>query len=116
MCRRRRSGCSDHGENMEHYHTASPFYYDMVHIPFFVYLSPSYQAAHPGLMPALKSHEHQVFTNDLAFDTVTGIWDAKTNYYNPEYDFSSPKYSLNMDNARTMEGKHKISDDPFLKK
>ena len=33
-----------------------------------------------------------------------------------EYDFSSPKYSLNMDNARTMEGKHKISDDPFLKK
>ena len=107
---------SDHGENMEHYHTASPFYYDMVHIPFFVYLSPSYQAAHPGLMPALKSHEHQVFTNDLAFDTVTGIWDAKTNYYNPEYDFSSPKYSLNMDNARTMEGKHKISDDPFLKK
>ena len=107
---------SDHGENMEHYHTASPFYYDMVHIPFFVYLSPSYQAAHPRLMPALKSHEHQVFTNDLAFDTVTGIWDAKTNYYNPEYDFSSPKYSLNMDNARTMEGKHKISDDPFLKK
>ena len=44
-----------------------------------------------------------------------GIWDAKTNYYNPEYDFSSPKYSLDMDNARTMEGKHKISDDPFLK-
>ena len=29
---------------------------------------------------------------------------------------TSPKYSLNMDNARTMEGKHKISDDPFLKK
>ena len=67
-------------------------------------------------MPALRSHEHQVFTNDLASDTVTGIWDAKTNYYNPEYDCSSPKYSLNMDNARTMEGKHKISDDPFLKK
>lgn len=97
---------SDHGENMKHYHTTSPFYYDMVHIPFFVYLSPDYQAAHPELMPALKSHEQQVFTNDLAFDTVTGIWQAKTNFYQSKYDFSSKDYAINMDNATTFERKN----------
>ncbi len=107
---------SDHGENMTHYHTTSPFYYDMVHIPFFVYLSPDYQAAHPDLMPALKSHEQQVFTNDLAFETVTGIWRARTNYYNSRYDFSSRDYAINMDNAMTFERKKMIKDDPVWQK
>lgn len=103
---------SDHGENMKHYHTTSPFYYDMVHIPFFVYLSPDYQAAHPGLMPTLKSHEQTVFTNDLAFDTVTGIWQARTNFYHSQYDFSSKDYAINKDNATTFERKKRIADDP----
>lgn len=107
---------SDHGENMEHYHTTSPFFYDMVHIPFFVYLSPDYQAAHPELMPVLKAHENQVFTNDLAFDTVTGIWRARTNFYHSKYDWSSKDYFLTMDNATTFERKKKIADDPVWKK
>ena len=103
---------SDHGENMKHYHTTSPFYYDMVHIPFFVYLSPDYQAAHPGLMPTLKSHEQTVFTNDMAFDMVTGIWQARTNFYHSQYDFSSKDYAINKDNATTFERKKRIADDP----
>ncbi len=103
---------SDHGENMKHYHTTSPFYYDMVHIPFFVYLSPDYQAAHPGLMPTLKSHEQTVFTNDMAFDTVTGIWQARTNFYHSQYDFSSKDYAINKENATTFERKKRIADDP----
>lgn len=103
---------SDHGENMKHYHTTSPFYYDMVHIPFFVYLSPDYQAAHPDLMPTLKSHEQTVFTNDMAFDTVTGIWQARTNFYHSQYDFSSKDYAINKENATTFERKKKIADDP----
>lgn len=107
---------SDHGENMEHYHTTSPFFYDMVHIPFFVWLSPDYQAAHPELMSSLKAHEHTPFTNDLAFDTVTGIWQAKTNYYHAAYDLSSPEYAITMENAKTFEGKKLIRDDPIFQK
>ena len=103
---------SDHGENMKHFHTTSPFYYDMVHIPFFVYLSPDYQAAHPDLMPTLKSHEQTVFTNDMAFDTVTGIWQARTNFYHSQYDFSSKDYAINKENATTFERKKRIADDP----
>lgn len=107
---------SDHGENMEHFHSTSPFFYDMVHIPFFVYLSPDYQAEHPTLMPALKSHEGLPFTNDLAFDTVTGLWQAKTNFYHAAYDLSSPDYAITMENAKTFGGKRMVKDDPALAK
>lgn len=107
---------SDHGENMEHFHSTSPFFYDMVHIPFFVYLSPDYQAAHPSLMPVLKSHEKRPFTNDLAFDTVTGLWQAKTNFYHAAYDISSPDYVITMEDAKTFGGKRMVKDDPALAK
>lgn len=107
---------SDHGENMEHFHSTSPFFYDMVHIPFFVYLSPDYQAAHPSLMPVLKSHEKRPFTNDLAFDTVTGLWQAKTNFYHAAYDISSPDYAITMEDAKTFGGKRMVKDDPALAK
>ena len=107
---------SDHGENMEHFHSTSPFFYDMVHIPFFVYLSPDYQAAHPSLMPVLKSHEKRPFTNDLAFDTVTGLWRAKTNFYHAAYDISSPDYAIMMEDAKTFGGKRMVKDDPALAK
>jgi heptose-I-phosphate ethanolaminephosphotransferase len=105
---------SDHGENMTHYHTTSPFFYDMVHIPFFVYLSPAYQAKFPDLMKNMKAHQETVFTNDLVFDTLSGIWNAKTNAYNPAYDWSSDKYSLTLDEAKTMNKKKMIRDDPAL--
>lgn len=107
---------SDHGENMEHFHSTSPFFYDMVHIPFFVYLSPDYQAAHPSLMPVLKSHEKRPFTNDLAFDTVTGLWRARTNFYHAAYDISSPDYAITMEDAKTFGGKRMVKDDPALAK
>lgn len=107
---------SDHGENMEHFHSTSPFFYDMVHIPFFVYLSPDYQAAHPSLMPVLKSHEKLPFTNDLAFDTVTGLWRARTNFYHAAYDISSPDYAITIEDAKTFGGKRMVKDDPALAK
>lgn len=107
---------SDHGENMKHYHTASPFFFDMVHIPFFVYLSPDYQLSHPGLMETLKSHEHRVFTNDLVFDTLSGILGAQTNFYQASYDFSSPVYAVTADQAMTLAGKRHISEDPDFSK
>lgn len=104
---------SDHGENMQHYHTASPFYFDMVHIPFWVYVSKDYQEKHPSLLENLRRNQEKPFTNDLIFDTVSGIWNAKNNYYRAKYDYSDASYSLTWDNAKTLEGKQFIKDDPM---
>lgn len=103
---------SDHGENMKHFHGTSPFYFDMVHIPFFVYLSPSYQAKYPELMKQMKAHEHTPFTNDLIFDTLSGLFQARTSFYHEAYDFSSPAYAINAANAMTMDRKKKLTEDP----
>ena len=103
---------SDHGENMKHFHGTSPFYFDMVHIPFFVYLAPSYQAKYPELMKQMKAHEHTAFTNDLIFDTLSGLFQARTSFYHEAYDFSSPAYAINAENAMTMDRKKKLTEDP----
>ena len=103
---------SDHGENMQYTHTSSPFYFDMVHIPFWVYLSPAYQAAYPQTAAGLKSHQHTIFTNDLIFDTLAGILQAPPEkIYNPAYDISSPQYNLTWETAKTLRGKKDIAED-----
>ena len=45
-------------------------------------------------------------------DMVTGIWQARTNFYHSQYDFSSKDYAINKDNATTFERKKRIADDP----
>lgn len=102
---------SDHGENMEYTHTSSPFHFDMVHIPFWIYLSPEYQAAYPETYRAIHNNEGEVFTNDLIFESISGIIHAQSNSYHPEYDITSQKYSMPLDRALTLHGKKYIRDD-----
>lgn len=102
---------SDHGEDMKYMHTASPFYFSMVRIPFWIYLSPKYQKEYPEILPNLKNHSQSVFTNDLIFDTVSGLLHADTNFYHPEYDITNKKYSITRENAKTLHGKRNISEE-----
>lgn len=106
---------SDHAEDMVYYHGTSGFSYDMIRIPFWIYLSPDYRKTHPDILPALQANKNKVFTNDLLFETASGIWQAKTNFYQDIYDLSSPSYVLDQE-AVTMHGKLLITDDPEFKK
>lgn len=101
---------SDHGEDMKYRHNPAVFSYDMVRIPFWIYISPAYQKNHPDIMAHFRQNANKVFTNDLIFDTVSGLWGMKTNYYEPIYDFSSPSYALT-DDGLTMHGKLRVKDD-----
>lgn len=102
---------SDHGENMKYTHTSSPFHFDMVRIPLWIYLSPSYKQISPDTAKALLNHSHNVFTNDLLFELLSGILHAPSNAYQPEYDLSSSSYSLSLDQALTLHGKKHITED-----
>lgn len=106
---------SDHGEDMVHYHGTSPFTYDMVHIPLWIYISPEWRALCPSVMPALERNRDKLFTNDLIFDLASNLWQAKTNYYEAVYDLSSPEYGLDRQ-ALTMHGRFLVTDDPVFKK
>jgi heptose-I-phosphate ethanolaminephosphotransferase len=107
--------CSDHGEDMKYFHSASRFTWPMARVPLFAYLSESYRKAHPDVDAALRKHENTIFTNDLVFDMMCGILKTPNKYYDPKYDLASESYSLTVEDARTMHGKIKVSEDPELK-
>ena len=74
---------SDHGENLKISHNPDVFKFDMVKIPFFIYLSPEYRAAFPRRSEILASRREAYFTNDMMYDTVCGLLGAPSNRYDP---------------------------------
>lgn len=102
---------SDHGENMQYTHTTSPFTFDMVHIPFWVYLSSDYIHQYPSTAETLRNNRQNIFTNDMIFETISGIIQAPSNAYDSKYDISSASYSLTAGQALTIQGKRHISED-----
>lgn len=102
---------SDHGEDMVYSHGASRFTYDMVRIPVFFYLSEAYEKKYPSIVENLKSHQGTVFTNDLLFDSISGIIRAESDQYEKKFDLTQKDYDLTKDEALTKHGQIKISED-----
>lgn len=105
---------SDHGEDMKYGHGEGHVTWSMLHIPLFFYLSPEYETAFPNTAKALRNNREKIFTNDLLFDTMCGLIQAPNNDYSPTYDLTSPLYSLNADQALTVNGKWIVANDPSL--
>ena len=102
---------SDHGEDLQISHNPDVFSYEMVRIPFFIYLSPDYEKIFPEQTKILRSRKKEFFTNDMMYDTLCGIINAKSENYDSAQDFSSTNYRFNRENLTTMLGQRKISDD-----
>ena len=102
---------SDHGEDLQISHNPDVFSYEMVRIPFFIYLSPDYEKNFPEQTKILRSRKKEFFTNDMMYDTLCGILNAKSENYDSTQDFSSEDYKFNRENLTTMLGQRKISDD-----
>lgn len=105
---------SDHGEDMIYQHGSGRATWPMMHIPFFIYLSPEYMRVYPETRQMLKVHQNRVFTNDMLFDTMSGILQAPNNNYSEAYDLTSSGYRINEDNALTVWGEKKIKNDPEI--
>ena len=87
------------------------FRFDMVRIPFFIYLSPEYRAAFPRRTETLAARREAYFTNDMMYDTVCGLLGAPSNRYDPRQDFSSPSYGFTRETLTTMLGTHALTED-----
>lgn len=106
--------CSDHGEDMVYGHSGGHFLFPMVHVPLWIYLSPDYKVLYPDTVQQLEKHETRIFTNDLMFDTISGLLQARNTYSDSRYDLTSPSYDLPAEQALTMHGARRISEDPAL--
>lgn len=107
---------SDHGEDMANGHGEGGFTFAMVHTPVFFYFSPEYRQDYPQLVSNVEKHKDDFFTNDLMFDSLSGILLARNNYQKAQYDVTDDRYSLPADKALTVHGKHKVMEDPALQK
>ena len=103
---------SDHGENLEISHNPDVFSYDMVRIPMFIYLSPEYQQVLPGRTRAIRYHRSRYFTNDMLYDTISGLLNAPSSRYIEAQDLTSPNYAYMRANLTTMLGQQTLTDDP----
>lgn len=102
---------SDHGEDMKYTHGTGHFTFDMVRIPCWIYASSELKKKRPELDKHLRGNSLGVFTNDLVFDTVSGLMGVRTSAYSPQYDLSSASYDLPVKDSCTMHGKVKLESD-----
>jgi heptose-I-phosphate ethanolaminephosphotransferase len=105
----------DHGENPENGRTHQPdkFTYQMVHIPFMIYLSPSDAASRPVLYEAVRNHAASPWTNDLLYDAMIdllGIQNAP--FTSSVYSILSSDYGMTHQDLLTQHGQKTLEDDP----
>ena len=107
---------SDHGENLQTGHGPSDHSFDKVRIPMFVYFGKDYQNRNQDKFQQLLSRKDDFYTNDMIYNTLCGILNAESNYYDAGEDFSSKDYKYHLDDLWTFGKEVKVARDPFLNK
>ena len=107
---------SDHGENLQTGHGPSDHSFDKVRIPMFVYLGKEYQNKNQDKFQQLLSRKDDFYTNDMIYNTLCGILNAESNYYDAGEDFSGKDYKYRLDDLWTFGKEVKVAGDPYLNK
>jgi heptose-I-phosphate ethanolaminephosphotransferase len=106
---------SDHGEHMRTGHTPNDQNYVKVRIPMFIYLGDEYLNNNKGKAEMLMGRRDTFFTNDMMYNTLSGIMNAESNYYISNEDLTNPAYNFTADTLWTFGSTIKVSEDPSLK-
>ena len=103
--------CSDHGEGVDEGldHDVTTYRPSMTHIPFYMAFSDAYMQSYPETLTALRSHQNDIFTNDLLFNTMLGLMHIQLEgLYEPENDITSDTYDPTPSRFRTLFGKKEL--------
>lgn len=103
---------SDHADDVINKmgHNSGKFTFEMVQIPMLMWFSDEYKNLYPKKYQNLLSRVETLYSNDMLYDTLIGIFDIKTDKYNAKYDFSADDYELKPENALVLHGKKKYTD------
>ena len=105
----------DHGENLKTGHGPSDLSFDKVRIAMLMYFGEDYRKRNPERIKRLVSRRDTFFTNDMMYNTVSGILNAESNFYDGAEDISGENYRFTPEELWTFAHEVKVSDDPFLK-
>ena len=85
--------------------------FKMVRIPMWVYMSDNYRKEHSATAGALVANKDKYFTNDLVYELMCGIFDIRSNHYDPTQSIASPLYKYRREDLMTYDGRIRIEDD-----
>ncbi|MCK5853798.1 MAG: sulfatase-like hydrolase/transferase, partial [Sulfurovaceae bacterium] len=97
----------DHADDVKNNlgHGSAHFTFEMTQIPMLMWFSKTYQERYENRYQTLSNNTNKLYSNDLFYDTLIGIFDIKTNRYNKKYDLSSDYYQLKEEKALLLHGK-----------
>jgi len=103
---------SDHADDVMSMlgHNSAQFTFNMTEIPMIMWFSDEYKEEYTSKYNTLYKRDLTLYSNDMMFDTMIGIFDIKTDRYNPLYDLSSVEYKLDSSKAVTLNGKYLYTD------
>ncbi|MBR2300092.1 MAG: sulfatase-like hydrolase/transferase [Alphaproteobacteria bacterium] len=105
---------SDHGDDADNKlgHESARFTYRMSRIPFVLIASPSLFSSNTAFFETLYQNKNKIWTNDLLYNFlidllgIRGLPASET-----AYSLFSPSYPLTRQNALTLHGQKKLSDE-----
>jgi len=86
-------------------HNSDEFTFDMTQIPMILWASDEYKKRYKSRYSNLIDHKDRLFSNDMLYDTMVGIFGIKSDRYDPKFDLSSKEYSLLADDALVLDSK-----------
>ncbi|HFU74882.1 MAG TPA: phosphoethanolamine transferase, partial [Arcobacter sp.] len=96
-------------------HFSEKITYDMIQIPMIAWFSDDYIKEYRNKYNILSKNTDRLFSNDMLYDTLLGLFDVSTSRYNHEYDLSSKKYKIDEKNAFILYGqKSYINKDNYI--
>ena len=100
---------SDHSEDIERDigHSWEKFTYDMTQIPLIAWFSSEYKNSYYSSYLNFKKHKKELFSNDMIYDTLIGLFRINTQHYKKKYDLTSDEYILKEEEALVLHGKKK---------
>jgi glucan phosphoethanolaminetransferase (alkaline phosphatase superfamily) len=91
-------------------HNSGKFTYHMAQIPFFAWFNNGYKNQYKNKYNNLKNRTNLLYSNDMLYDTMIGMFGVTTDKYNSKYDFTSSDYELKDKDALILHGRKKYID------
>ncbi len=94
-------------------HNSAKFTYEMTQVPMIAWFSNEYKKKYRVKYSNFFNRTNQLFSNDMFYDTLIGMFGINTNKYNSKYDFTSNDYKLNLEDALVLHGQKYYKNEPL---
>jgi len=108
---------SDHADDVIRNlgHNWQKFTFEMTQIPLVVWVSGKYKEKYGSRYRNLLDNTDKLFSNDMLYDTLIGMFGVETERYDSKYDLTSSNYKLNPEDALVLSGlRHYTDKDNYI--